>query len=526
MKDDRTRVVVVGYGMVGSRFVEDLLDRDPQGRVAVTVLGAEAYQPYNRVLLSELVAGAVDVATLALGSGDHPRAVVHPGTSAVAVDRAGRLVLASDGRWHPYDVLVLATGSSARILPLPGMDPMPAGVHPLRTLDDAREIVAATMNAHRAVVVGGGVLGLEVATGLRKRGLCVSLVHGAPHLMERQLDAEAAGVVADGLERLGIAVRTGTFTTHVEVDDGRVTGVGLGDEVLPAELVVVCAGTVAEVRLARESGLDVERGVVVGEDLATPADPRVFAIGDCAQPPEGGTGLIAQGWDQARRLAVLLAARIAAGGPDAVPAPDADADASPPPHAAGTDLVRLKAHGLDVVAMGVCGPGRRARGLRVVRLTDPDGGRHLEMVVADGRLVGATLVGAGPVGADLTAAYTRATPLPADPATLLMRPVAGLATPAPSPTLMPDRTTVCRCNGVTKKDVVTCWRGGADTVAEVARGTRATTGCGGCTDVVSGILAWLATTDPDRRRASVPPGAPADETAAGAAPVPEAVPAT
>jgi assimilatory nitrate reductase electron transfer subunit len=237
------------------------------------------------------------------------------------------------------------------------------------------------------------------------------------------------------------------------------------------------------------AGLDVGRGIVVGPDLATPADPRVFAIGDCAQPPEGGTGLIAQGWDQARRLAVsLTGGPVGAGASDPVPL-----------RAGGTDVVRLKAAGLDVVTMGVSG-SRRAEvpGARSVLLSDPVGARHVEVVVADGRVVGATCVGAGPVAADLTAAYTHATPAPSDPAQLLVRPVAGTAVPAASPTLMPDRTTVCRCNGVTKGEVVACWRDGGDTVEDVARETRATTGCGGCTDVVCGLLDWLATTDPDR----------------------------
>lgn len=519
MTGQTTRVVVIGNGMVGSRFVDDLLDRDPDARFDVTVLGAEEYEPYNRVLLSELVAGKVDVATLALGAAEHPRARVHRGTAAVGVDRASRVVLTADGSCHPYDVLVLATGSVARVPPIGGLHTgvpgtLPAGVHPLRTLDDAREVVAATFNAHRAVVVGGGVLGLEVATGLAKRGLCVTVVHGAAHLMERQLDADAAGVVAGGLARLGIALRTGLFTTEAFVEDGRIAGLGLADgERLPADLVVLAAGTVPEASLAAGSGLAVGRGVVVGEDLATPDDPRVFAIGDCAQPPEGGSGLIAQGWDQARRLAVHLAGA-GTGDPGAALDP-------PPPHAAGTDLVRLKAHGLDVVTMGLCGPGRAADPeQRVVRLSDPGVGRHLEIVVAGGRLVGATCIGAGSVGADLTAAYTRATPLPADPAMLLLRPVQGVATHAPSPTLMPDRTTVCRCNGVTKKDIVTCWRTGADTIEEVARGTRATTGCGGCSDLVGGLLDWLASTDPDRRRAPAPAPAPLS----GPADAPGAVP--
>ena len=255
-----------------------------------------------------------------------------------------------------------------------------------------------------------------------------------------------------------------------------------GGEVLGADLLVLTAGTVPEVGLAQRAGLDVARGIVVGADLASPADPRVFAIGDCAQPPEGGSGLIAQGWDQARRLATLLTEPSAAR--DDVPLPTV-----------GTDVVKVKGVGLDVVAMGVCGP--RSGGRRV-RLSDPDGGRHIEVVVADGRVVGATCVGAGPVAADLVAAYTRGTPAPPDPAQLLVRPVAGSAVPAASPTMMPDRAVVCRCNGVTKGDIVGCWRHGARSVDDVAASTRATTGCGGCKDAVCGIVDWLRRSDPDQ----------------------------
>ncbi|WP_421740870.1 FAD-dependent oxidoreductase [Cellulomonas sp.] len=486
---NQIRVVVVGHGMVGARFVDDLHQRDPGGRFRTTVLGDEEYEPYNRVLLSEVVAGKLDVASITLPRNAHRSASeVLPGTRAVTVDRSSGLVHDQAGGKHPYDILVLATGARARIPDLFGRrddDSLPAGVHALRTLDDAREIVAATVNAHRAVVVGGGVLGLEVACGLAHRGVPVTVVHGGAHLMDRQLDGPAASVTTARLTSLGIAVRVGARTEEAVVSDGRVTGVRLeGGEVLPADLLVLAAGTYPEVGLAQRAGLDVARGIVVGTDLASPADARVFAIGDCAEPPEGGSGLIAQGWDQARRLATLLTEPSAAR--DDVPLPTV-----------GTDVVKVKGVGLDVVAMGVCGAGSVSEGRRV-RLSDPEGGRHIEVVVADGRVIGATCVGAGPVAADLVAAYTRGTPIPADPAQLLMRPVAGTAVPAASPTLMPDRAVVCRCNGVTKGDIVGCWRHGARSVQDVAAATRATTGCGGCEDAVCGIVDWLRRSDPDQ----------------------------
>jgi len=585
-----TRVVVVGNGMVGSRFASDLAARwdDAAGRdpVEVTVLGAEEYEPYNRVLLSEVVAGKVDVAAIGLPGADDARVRVRRGTEAIAIDRAARRVVTGEGA-HPYDVVVLATGAAARVPDVPGLTDQPGGLprgaHALRTLDDAREVVAASVNARHVVVVGAGVLGIEVACGLARRGVPVSLVHGGESVMDRQLDRAAGAVVARGLAGLGVRTWTGARTERVLVVDGAVRGVTLrvtdgaaaapapGDPGGPghggqratravdlgADLVVLACGTVPEAGLARAAGLAVDRGVVVGHDLASPDDPRVFAIGDCAQPPEGGTGLVAQGWDQARRLAEHLAAR---SGADRAPGPGATVGAVPDattgtapgrprvrlgdaerpsmalrlamnvvarpvgerraaavgaPGAAGgggpapagpgarsttgTDVVRVKAAGLEIVTMGVCGARRtHDPAHRSVTLSDPVGGRHVEVVVADGLLVGATCVGAPDVGADLTATYTRRFPVPADPAHLLLRPVAQAPAPASSPTHMPDRTTVCTCNGVTKGDVVACWHDGARSVDDVARATRATTGCGGCKDVVCGLVDWLATADPEQ----------------------------
>ncbi|MFE5339607.1 FAD-dependent oxidoreductase [Isoptericola sp. NPDC056578] len=528
------RVVVVGHGMVGARLADELSRRDADGALDVTVLGAEPYEPYNRVLLSDVVAGRTDVAAIGMPLVNDGRTRVLRGTTAVTVDRVARVVLADDGTRHPYDHLVLATGAAARLPDVPGLGTdataLPAGVHALRTLDDAREVVAATVNTPRAVVVGGGVLGVEVALGLAGRGLPTTLVHGAGAPMDRQLDDQAGAVLRAGLEAAGVAVRTGVRPQEVLVVGGRAVGVRLDGattepgETLGAGLLVLACGTAPETALARRSGLAVERGVVVGPDLASVTDPRVFAVGDCAQPPEGSRGLVAEGWDQARRLAehlVVLAAR---------PRPAAAVPAGPREHlrlpgdgagpsmavrlgtllssrapgaraggvdTRGTDVVKVKAGPLSVVAMGRCGSGRvPAPGERAVRLGDPAAGRYVEAVVADGVLVGATCVGDARVAADLTAAYTRRTPVPADPAFLLLTPVMPAAEPATSPEHMPDDATVCRCNGVTKHDIAACVANGASTQGDVARATRATTGCGSCTEAVCGLVEWLARARP------------------------------
>ena len=478
-----SHIVVIGYGMVGSRFVEDLTAADTEGTHLVTVLGEEACEPYNRVLLSDVVAGSRGLSAITLPSSPHPRVTVQRGVAVRSIDRERQDVVLTDDSRIPYDELVIATGAAARVPPIPGIagPSLPGGVHVLRSIDAAREIIAATLNARRAIVLGGGVLGLEAASGLAQRDLAVTVVHPAPALMERQLDEGASRVVESTLRRTGIDQRVGVGADEVVVEDGHLQRVRLSNgEVLAADLLVISTGTIANAALAADAGLEVDRGIVIDTDLTT-SDPHIHAIGDCAQPAGGASGLVAQGWEQARRLADLLT------------------DNDPEAVTTGVgDVVKPKTHGVDIVTMGVCGSGRvDDPGLRVVQLSDPTAGRHLEIVVRDGLLAGATAIGAGRVGTDLITSYTRRTPLPADPAHLLLSAIAPTAakTTQDSPALVPDRATICRCNGVTKGDIRAEFATGATTLEQVADSTRATTGCGGCTDAVCGILDWLSAGD-------------------------------
>jgi assimilatory nitrate reductase electron transfer subunit len=482
----RSQVVVVGAGMVGHRFVEELVARDREHRFDVHLVGAEEYEPYNRILLTEVLARRSDVAALTLPRPPE-RVSVHRGIAATSIDRRQRLVELDDGTALPYDHLVLATGASAFVPPIEGLDgdEPPRHVHVLRTIDDCRDVVARTVNARHAVVLGGGVLGLEAACGLARRGLLVTVVHVAGHLMADQLDPPVAAVLGQALEDLGIRVHTSTSVAEVVGAYGELVAVRLTDgSVVSTDLMVVSCGIRPETGLAAAAGLPTGRGVLVGHDLASPEDESVRAIGDCAQTPDGCSGLVAPGWEQATRLARLMTA-----GPRGF-----ETFAPRPPMAEG---VRLKAAGVDLVTTGVQASTADPDD-RVVALSDPRARRHVEVVVRRDRLVGFTALGAPEVSASLSVALERRTPLPVDPAALLI-PQTGApdlrSAPEASPTLIPADATICRCNGVTKSDLMGAWDDGCHTVEEMVAVTRATTGCGGCAETVCGLVDWLTSSD-------------------------------
>jgi assimilatory nitrate reductase electron transfer subunit len=475
------RVVVVGAGMVGHRFVDELVRADRTGRFEITLLGEEEYEPYNRILLSEVVAGRADLRALSLPLPDTERVTFWRGIAATGLDRESCEVLLADGSRRPYDRLVLATGARAFVPPIAGLESEPRHVHVLRTLDDCRNIAARAMNAKHAVVLGGGLLGLEAACGLRRRGVPVTVVDLDAHLMATQLDAGPARVLAAQLRALGVDVLTGVSVAEAISAYDELVAVRLTDgRVLAADLMLVSCGVRANVALAAEAGLPVDRGIVVDASLTT-SDERIHAIGDCAQSPDGMTGLLAPGWRQAEELVADLLGRD--------PLQPVENETKPEP-------VKLKAAGVDLVTMGVR-PSKAGDQDRVLTVSDPSGLRHVDLVLRGSALVGVTCLGFPEVSAALTLAYDRGTPLPADPLALLVTGAGGGVEQTASPMRMPGSTTVCRCNGVTKKEIVTAWENGAHSVDAVAGSTRATTGCGGCKEVVCGLVDWLNASDPD-----------------------------
>ena len=486
-----THVVVIGYGMVAARFAEAVRERDPAGaRVRLTVLGAEPYAAYNRVLLSGALADPEMPLDLHEPEwGREHRVDVRLGTRAASVDRGGRTVRLADGSRLAYDALVLATGSTAWLPPVPGLTDASgapaAGVSALRDLDDLRRVRDLCPPGTHVAVLGGGVLGLEAARGLSRRGCRVTVVHPAPHLMERQLDPGAGRILRDMLEqsadtrgpRAGapgpqapartLSVRTGVGAAAWRPGEGLALADG---GTVPCDAVIVSAGTRPRMELAAAAGLAVNLGVLVDDRLAT-SDPHVHAIGDCAEHRGAVTGLIEPGWAQAETLADLLSG------------------ADPNARYAGTrPVTRLKAPGIDLAALGDL-PGGEAEELR---LEDASRGRYARVALQDGRVVGAIMLGFPDAAATAIRLYDSGDPAPSDRLALLL----GRALPPDGAGAPADpRTVVCRCNGVTAARLADAYGNGARSVPDLARETRATTGCGGCHDAVTALVKSLAAED-------------------------------
>lgn len=469
-----SRVVVVGYGMAGARCAAELR---ALGSVKVTVLGAEQHQAYNRILLSSLLAGKVTETGIALADAGVDAQL---GQEVTAIDPEAKSVTTTSGERYDYDHLVLATGSHAWIPPLPGLDPddLPERVSVFRTLDDCRRILASAEGARRALVLGGGLLGLEAARGLAARGIAVEVVHPMGFLMERQLDAGASEVLVGTLAGHGITVHLQAMGTgFAETPDGVVLTLSDGRE-LSADMLVMACGVRPETRLATAAGLIVDRGIVVDDRMRT-SDPDISAIGDCAQHREGISGLVAPAWAQASVVAQILSGT------------DLEAFYRPAPL-----ITRLKATGIDLAAMGtLTGDDAETAHTEDLRFADPSRGTYARLRIRDGRVTGAVLLGDNPSVGQVIQLFDRGAQVPTDRRALLLgRALGGHdAVPAVTPALMPDAATVCQCNTVTKGAIIRAWQQGAHDIADIAAGTRATTGCGSCVDAVGGILGWLAT---------------------------------
>ncbi|MER6106672.1 NAD(P)/FAD-dependent oxidoreductase [Streptomyces hirsutus] len=395
--NSNSRVVVIGAGLAGVTLARRLGELG----TPVTLIGEEEHRPYNRVLLAEVLAGRYGPEVIALPA---PAGLTR--ARVTGIDRAGRTVRCADGPPIAYDTLVLATGSNAVLPPLRGLftpdHELPEGMHAFRTMDDCLGLSGAVRPGIRAVVIGGGLLGVSAARALAVRGARVVLAHQSERLMERQLDPAASRLVRRHLEDLGVEVHTEYRVRDVRSVGGAVRSVELADGyALGADLVVLACGVRPRVGLAQAAGLEVRTGVVVDDGLRT-SDPHIHAIGDCVQHAGQVYGLAAPALEQADALAGLLAG-------------------DPAARYTGTrSLTRLTLTGphspFDLAAFGETDP---RPGDDVVQLADATRGTYRKVVVRDHRLVGGVLVGElGTVGA-LARAWEGAEPLPSDGGPLL-----------------------------------------------------------------------------------------------------------
>ncbi len=450
------RVVVVGNGMAATRLVEELVARE--AGLDITVVGDEPGPSYNRILLSAVLEGTHPEGEIALQEDDfHARhgITLLTGTRVAQLDRTANEVVLEGGRRLGYDRLVLATGSIPTLPPIRGLVTPEGRLHPkvhaFRSLADCRRLDAAVGGARRAVVVGGGLLGLQVARALGARGLEVDVVEGSSHLLSSQVGEQAGAVIARSLRRLGAEVYTHTRAVRM-TDEGVRLDSGF---TLPADLVVLTAGGRPATALAKRAGLFVRRGIVVDAQLRSVTDEHVHAIGDCAEYGGRTAGFVPPAWEQATVLAAVLAGE------------DARYDGS-------RVVARLRATGLDVAVMG---DPEHAAG-EVVEVANPISGTYRKLVVRGGVVEAAVMVGDLSRVGLLTQLFDRRTVLaPEEPGRLLMADAAAVAGP------LPDDAEVCACAGVTAGRL----RGCPD-LATAISDTRATTGCGGCAQAVEELV--------------------------------------
>ncbi|MGH3567763.1 MAG: nitrite reductase large subunit NirB [Pseudonocardia sp.] len=473
----REDLIVIGNGMAGARVVEEILARGGAQRFRITMFGDEPYGNYNRIMLSHVLAGdgADEIYLNPVEWYAENDVTLHAGVRVVRIDRFARKVFADDGAVLAYDKLIIATGSRTFFPPMDGMwvddRTLTPGIFGFRTMDDTTAMLDYAGGHHSAVVIGGGLLGLEAAYGLQAHGLDVHVVQSGPVLMNQQLDEEAGAILRKVVEGLGISVHTGKRTTAVR-SSGTVTGVVFADEsAIDTDMVVITAGIRPNVGLGVVSGLTVERAIVVDDQLRSVDDPDIYAVGECAQHRGQVYGLVAPLWEQT----TVLADHVTAADPKAA-------------YHGSRNATKLKVAGVDLATMGINRPEHEDD--EFVRFSEPRRGVYKSVVVRDGKLVGATLLGDVEKVAFLTQSFDRGLPLPEERVTLLF----SLAGPsqAEGAAEMDDTVQVCNCNGVSKGDLVGCVHGGTRSVSAVMAATRAGKGCGSCKSLVAQIVEWAA----------------------------------
>ena len=483
------RLVIIGNGMVGARVAEEILARGRSGgaRFRITMFGDEPYGSYNRILLSNVLNGLQseqEVFTHPLDWYVKNEITLRAGARVTRIDREQRVVLGDDGREEPYDALILATGSRPFVPPMEGADQ--EGVFLFRTLDDCREIAGYARQCRTAAVIGGGLLGLEAARGLQAHGVEVTLVEVAPHLMAQQLDEAGGAILRRTLEGMGIRSLLSRKTAAIR-GEGRATGLLFADgEVLEADMVVISCGIRANSELARECGLPVERAILVDDQLRT-EDPRIWAVGECAQHRGQTYGLVAPLWEQSQVLADVLTG------------------VSPHSLYLGSKLAtKLKVMGVDLFSMGRVGDMQP--GDEVLTYAEESAGVYKKLIVREGKLVAGCLLGNLDHANVLLDLFNRDADVPPRRSTLLFPAGEGAGSGVKD---LPNEVLICSCHQVPKGQLLAAIGGGRCSVSTLAACTKAGTGCGGCKPLMQEMIeAYAGNAVPDPRDSWYVPGVP------------------
>ena len=463
----KNKLVIIGAGMASGRVIEHLMDTAPEA-FDITLFNAEPRGNYNRIMLSPVLSGEKTYDDIITHDDNWYAAhgvTCRFGEPVVRIDRDSKVVEAQKGP-VPYDTLIIATGSAPFVIPVQGKA-LP-GVISYRDLDDTNAMIEAAEKGGKAVVIGGGLLGLEAAAGLAERGMEVSVVHLMGHLMERQLDAAAGYLLRKDLERRGIAIHTEASTQAILGKD-RVEGVLLQeDQVLPADLVVMAVGIRPEVQLGKDAELQVARGITVNAQLQT-SDPNIFALGECVEFDGQLFGLVAPLYEQARVLANTLLCK-----QDAFIIKDT--------------ATKLKVTGCDLFSAGDFAD---AEGREDIILRDPSRGIYKRLVIEDDRLVGAVLYGDTADSNWFFQLIKDETDIDEMRETLIFGPAfqgGDTLDPLSAVAALPREAEICGCNGICKGSIVDAINDGATDLGRVKSTTKASASCGTCTGLVEQLL--------------------------------------
>ncbi len=473
----KPKLVMIGNGMAGVRTLEELLKVAPE-LYDITVFGAEPHPNYNRILLSPVLAGEQTIDQIVLNPFEwytDNHITLHAGKKVVSVDRVKRIVHAEDGTQESYDRLLMCTGSNPFMLPVPGKDL--EGVMAYRDIADTEAMIAAAARYKHAVVIGGGLLGLEAANGLMRRGMTVTVVHVMPTLMERQLDATAGKMLQKSLEDRGMSFLIGAQTQElVAGDSGRVRAIRFKDGTeVAADLVVMAVGIRPNTELAQAMRLHCDRGLVVNDTMQTVTDARIYSVGECAAHRGIAYGLVAPLFEQGKVAANHLA-QFGIGR-----------------YTGSLTSTKLKVTGIDLFSAGEFQGGA---GTEELVLSDPHGGVYKKLVIKDDKLIGACLYG-DTVDGSWYFKLLRDGRSVHDIRDKLMHGESNIGDVGHEghnkAASMPDNAEVCGCNGVNKGTICKAIKEkGLFTLDEVRKHTKASASCGSCTGLVEQILMFTA----------------------------------